>query len=69
MIAKISDFKKDELNDWVAVLDCGHHQHVRHNPPWTDRPWVESEAGRMKKIGLELDCKKCDRQEPPDVAA
>ncbi|WP_372983133.1 DUF3565 domain-containing protein, partial [Marinobacter sediminum] len=22
-------------------MSCGHFQHVRHNPPWQNRPWVE----------------------------
>ena len=28
------------MHDWVAELECGHTQHVRHDPPWTNRPWV-----------------------------
>jgi len=32
---KIVDFHLDENLDWVAELECGHQQHVRHNPPWT----------------------------------
>jgi hypothetical protein len=34
---KIVDFHQDERFDWVADLECGHQQHVRHNPPWTTR--------------------------------
>ena len=30
----IVGFHKDEEDDWVADLACGHTQHVRHNPPW-----------------------------------
>ena len=63
----ITGFHKDEANDWVAELACGHFQHVRHNPPWTNRPWVETEAGRQSKLGFELNCKKCDEKAPPDV--
>jgi hypothetical protein len=37
---KIVDFHMDESRDWVAELECGHQQHVRHNPPWTHRHWV-----------------------------
>ena len=29
---KIVDFHLDENLDWVAELECGHQQHVRHNP-------------------------------------
>jgi hypothetical protein len=27
-------FDKDEEGHWVAKLECGHGQHVRHDPPW-----------------------------------
>lgn len=40
MQRRIVGFHLDEANDWVAELECGHNQHVRHNPPWTHRPWV-----------------------------
>ena len=53
-------FHLDENNDWVAELACGHNQHVRHNPPWTNRPWVVTLEGRAKKCGQKLACKKCD---------
>ena len=29
-----------EERHWVAELECGHNQHVRHDPPWESRPWV-----------------------------
>lgn len=60
-------FARDEHGDWVALLACGHPQHVRHTPPFMNRPWVTSEAGRAAKIGQMLDCVRCDRFElPPD---
>jgi len=62
----IIGFHKDEKDDWVAELDCGHNQHVRHNPPWMNRPWVTTENGRKDHLGRELECKKCDRNEPKD---
>ena len=62
----IVGYHRDELNDWVAELDCGHNQHVRHNPPLVSRPWVETESGRDSMLGYLLDCKKCDRDEPVD---
>lgn len=65
MKRKIISFHKDEKDDWVADLDCGHGQHVRHNPPWMTRPWVVTEEGRRTRIGMELDCKKCDEEGPP----
>jgi len=63
---KITGFFKDEENDWVAKLSCGHTQHVRHAPPWQLRPWVVTKTGRETHIGRELDCKKCDRNEAKD---
>ena len=62
----ISAFKMDEHGDWVAFLSCGHKQHVRHQPPFFERPWVITEEGRSQKIGEPLDCAKCGRFEIPD---
>lgn len=66
MKQSITGFHTDEEDDWVAELECGHNQHVRHDPPWQLRPWVTTEEGRESRIGYELDCKKCDRGEPKD---
>ena len=63
----ITGYHLDEENVWVAELACGHFQHVRHDPPWTERPWVLTEAGRAKMLGQRLNCKKCDAGEPPDT--
>jgi len=60
---KIVGFHQDERLDWVADLECGHGQHVRHNPPWTVRPWVVTAEGRERFLGVELDCKRCDEEE------
>ena len=60
MQQSIVGFHKDELNDWVADLACGHTQHVRHNPPWQNRPWVEIAESRLEMLGSALDCKDCD---------
>jgi hypothetical protein len=57
---RITGFHQDEQGDWVADLECGHAQHVRHNPPWTNRPWVVTSEGRAKQVGTVLACKKCD---------
>lgn len=55
----ITGYHKDDDNHWVAQLACGHNQHVRHDPPWVNRPWVTSPDGRASMLGFELDCKKC----------
>ena len=38
MQRKIIGFHQDEAQDWVADLECGQQQHVRHAPPWLNRP-------------------------------
>jgi hypothetical protein len=58
----IIDFHQDEFEHWVADLACGHSQHVRHEPPWQNRPWVVTECGRAAKIGFQLECVKCDAE-------
>ena len=40
---RIVGYHVDEVGDWVAELECGHGQHVRHDPPWQVRSWVISE--------------------------
>ncbi|MEX1211315.1 MAG: DUF3565 domain-containing protein [Balneolaceae bacterium] len=57
----ITGYHLDEENHWVAKLACGHTQHVRHDPPWQLRPWVMTADGRQSHLGMELDCKSCDR--------
>ena len=61
----ITGFTTDPEGDWVALLSCGHPQHVRHRPPFTLRPWVTTEEGRRSRIGIPLDCVRCDAFEMP----
>jgi hypothetical protein len=63
----IVGFETDEVGDWVALLECGHRQHVRHRPPWQERPWVLSAAGRAGRLGSVLECRPCE--EGLDVGA
>lgn len=56
----ITGFHQDDEGHWVAELACGHGQHVRHNPPLSNRPWVLTPEGRQRFIGYELECKLCD---------
>jgi Protein of unknown function (DUF3565) len=53
-------FHRDAQDDWVADLECGHAQHVRHKPPWTNRPWVVTKEGRDARLGQLLECTLCD---------
>ncbi|MDX2168447.1 MAG: DUF3565 domain-containing protein [Deltaproteobacteria bacterium] len=62
----IIGFHTDRAGDWVAELDCGHGQHVRHTPPFMERPWVTSAGGRESRIGQSLDCVRCDAAELPE---
>lgn len=62
----IIGYHRDEDDDWVAELACGHNQHVRHDPPWQLRTWVTTDEGRKSRLGNKLNCKKCNRNEPKD---
>ncbi len=66
MIRKLTGYHKDEHDDWVAELDCGHSQHVRHRPPLTAREWVLTKEGRTSRLGFELNCKHCDEVDAAD---
>jgi hypothetical protein len=61
MQQRITGFHRDDEGHWVADLACGHGQHMRHAPPFIERPWVTSEAGRERHIGTAIDCPLCDR--------
>lgn len=60
---QIIGFHQDEVGDWVADLACGHTQHVRHNPPFSNRPWVLTQEGRRWFLGFVLNCKLCDEEQ------
>jgi hypothetical protein len=62
MTRKIVGFHPDEVGDWVAVMACGHGRHMRHKPPWEDRPWVLAPEGRQRLLGMEVDCSTCDAE-------
>jgi len=63
----IMAFHQDVDSDWVAELACGHRRHTRHEPPFSERPWVLTAEGRESRLGADLDCVQCDRTEmPPD---
>jgi tellurite methyltransferase len=64
----IRGFHQDDVGDWVAELDCGHTQHMRHKPPWENRAWVVTEQGRAQKLGQALECSLCPAPELPSGA-
>jgi hypothetical protein len=53
------DFRQDEHGHWVAVLSCGHTQHLRHQPPWQSRAWVMDAEQRQARIGKGFICGWC----------
>jgi hypothetical protein len=64
MERRIIGYHQDHERHWVAELECGHTQHLRHQPPWTSRPWVLTPEGRASRLGAVLDCKDCDAGTP-----
>ncbi|MCB9727835.1 MAG: DUF3565 domain-containing protein [Deltaproteobacteria bacterium] len=66
MKQRIIGYSVDEEGDPVALLECGHRQHVRHRPPFQNRAWVLDEDGRREHLGTTLECVRCDDGEPPD---
>lgn len=66
MKRQITGYDLDDEGDWRAKLVCCHYQHVRHQPPLIAREWVLSEDGRKSRLGMELECKKCDEEKPRD---
>jgi hypothetical protein len=57
---RIVDFRQDLNQEWIAELECGHRQHVRHDPPWQVYPWVLLEEGRSAHIGTPFFCRRCE---------
>ena len=66
VLRRIVGFVADDVGDWVALLECGHRQHVRHDPPLRPAPWVEDRDERDRRIGTTVNCPLCDRCEVPD---
>lgn len=64
---QITGYHLDDEGHWIAQLSCGHNQHVRHDPPWEQRPWVLSPNGRDTMLGFELNCVKCVDDAPADA--
>jgi hypothetical protein len=62
---RIVGYHLDEEHHWVAELECGHGQHVRHDPPWQVREWVTTEAGRAAHLGTILNCVRCAEEGDP----
>jgi hypothetical protein len=65
MLQPMVGFHQDDEGHWVAELACGHTQHVRHDPPWQNRPWVLQADTRAVHVGACLRCRRCEAQECP----
>jgi hypothetical protein len=63
MDRRIIGFTLDDEGHWVALLECGHRQHTRHRPPFESRPWVLTAEGRATRIGVALNCLRCDEEQ------
>jgi tellurite methyltransferase len=68
-VAGVVGFQLDDDDAWVAELDCGHRQHVRHQPPWQRRAWVQTKQGRDDMLGTLLSCPACRMPNLPADAA
>lgn len=66
---RITGFRQDSEQHWIAELECGHSQHVRHTPPWEVRPWVLTLEGRARRLGTLLPCRLCDERKAGDAFA
>jgi len=53
-------FRQDDEGHWVAELECGHSQHMRHDPPWQNREWVTTAEGRARFLGVRIQCRQCE---------
>jgi tellurite methyltransferase len=64
----IVGYHLDEEGNWVAELECGHSQHIRHKPPFQNAAWVTTETGRADKTGTHLPCRLCRMPRLPTCA-
>jgi hypothetical protein len=58
-LPRLLAFHQDVHGDWVAMLSCGHTQHLRHQPPWQSRAWVMDAEQRRRQLGRAFDCGWC----------
>jgi len=67
MERRITGFAQDDEGHWVAELECGHRQHMRHRPPFERREWVTTPEGRASRVGVTVTCKTC--KEPSSASS
>ena len=66
MERQVTGFHQDEEGAPGRRTGVWHYPHVHHDAPWECRPWVVTPEGRRCRLGMRLNCVKCDRGEPPD---
>ncbi|PRQ07571.1 DUF3565 domain-containing protein [Enhygromyxa salina] len=66
--SQITGFHRDDEDIWVAELDCGHAQHIRHAPPFSLAAWVNEPAERAAHLGTRLRCQLCRMPRRPPCA-
>ena len=63
----IIGYHLDDEGQRVAELSCFHNQHLRHRPPFENRPWVLNDETRGARIGTPIECTLCFDGELPAV--
>ena len=53
MNRRVIGFHEDDEHHWVAELECGHNQHVRHDPPWSSHSCAPKQS-RVGALTLEI---------------
>lgn len=64
----ITSFERDDDQVWVAMLDCGHSQHIRHAPPFQLAAWVNDPDERAAHLSERLRCPLCRMPRLPTCA-
>jgi hypothetical protein len=67
-LVRLIDFGQDADGHWLAILSCGHTQHLRHQPPWQNRAWVLDAQQRTARLGQPFACGWCTAAVAPDAA-
>ncbi|WP_300651889.1 DUF3565 domain-containing protein [Pseudomonas sp.] len=58
-LVRLIDFGQDADGHWLAILSCGHTQHLRHQPPWQNRAWVLDAKQRTSRLDQPFACGWC----------
>ncbi|MDM8347387.1 DUF3565 domain-containing protein [Pseudomonas sp. sp1636] len=67
-LVRLIDFSQDADGHRLAILSCGHTQHLRHLPPWQNRAWVLDPIQRSTRLGQPFTCGWCMAAVEADAA-